>query len=755
MPQGCQTRPEIQWAIVRFSSFIDDERIAMCLNLSTRTVQRVLAHYRSYGTIPNSSRNVVEEDGTENGHLRDVDAEFLLGTIEKSPDLYLDELQEMLATSCGVYVSRATVWRTLRKAGFTMKKMSRVAVERSAQTRFSVLPALSLQDGFLHCSIVEGSFCTESFTTFISGLLDSMQPFPAPNSVIVMDNCRIHKHPDIQELIESRINMNFAVLCSLSPNTHLFNSMSQRRRKNNPTISIPTTEPSLAAPGLATNSKAKSGACSGCRTRKIACKFVPGETICIKCAENGRSEECVVQPSRTRSRGNSAPPPELPSEPTARKRRAPTPHLATTTSKGSLLPDGRQTPQSSDMAPHVKRQRSSSSHEPADVGALGLPAGGLNSIPELDEFNDLYGLEHSNDEAAELGDPVEFMSAITGGGPIDFDFKSEVDGDETRGHEYFDLEQRTTGSEDDNSNLGDSDTDDGLSALIEQRRPRLQPVAKHAHAKRLPPAKPASKGKALKEPSYDPARCVFKIRCAVPQSRGTKMSQIQFQISSNIALDELRTVVAEKLRRFPGLVKLQYRLDSKAKTAFTSIQSDDDLEMLIETVRLLIVPPPLANGKPSTRTMKPVIVYLDDAASEDESAGPAPTGNHNKAGARSSKQKPLSSSNPEMDGTEMQQEFIAALHERWKCDAHTKDSGNPVYCYNPPSTNVCYQLSHNSISYWAVQIGKGRATVDKKPPHVATQAARPRTRNVGSSLATDSDHQMAQNHMGPGPMSYP
>ncbi len=31
-----------------------------------------------------------------------------------------------------------------------------------------------------------------------------MQPFPAPNSVIVMDNCRIHKHPDIVDLIHSR-----------------------------------------------------------------------------------------------------------------------------------------------------------------------------------------------------------------------------------------------------------------------------------------------------------------------------------------------------------------------------------------------------------------------------------------------------------------------------------------------------------------------------------------------------------------------
>jgi hypothetical protein len=69
--------------------------------------------------------------------------------------------------------------------------------------RFSVLPAMSL-NGIIHCDIVEGAFDTELFYTFISRLLDVMQPFPAPNSVIVMDNCRIHKHPEILELIESR-----------------------------------------------------------------------------------------------------------------------------------------------------------------------------------------------------------------------------------------------------------------------------------------------------------------------------------------------------------------------------------------------------------------------------------------------------------------------------------------------------------------------------------------------------------------------
>ena len=36
----------------------------------------------------------------------------------------MDELQEMLAVSAGIQISRSTIWRTLRSKGFTMKKVS-------------------------------------------------------------------------------------------------------------------------------------------------------------------------------------------------------------------------------------------------------------------------------------------------------------------------------------------------------------------------------------------------------------------------------------------------------------------------------------------------------------------------------------------------------------------------------------------------------------------------------------------------------
>ncbi|KAI0262505.1 hypothetical protein BGY98DRAFT_899212, partial [Russula aff. rugulosa BPL654] len=63
--------------------------------------------------------------------------------VQRTPDMYLDELRDTLATTCGVKVSDATVWRTLRRAGFTMKKVTRVAIEHSAEKRSQYIARIS------------------------------------------------------------------------------------------------------------------------------------------------------------------------------------------------------------------------------------------------------------------------------------------------------------------------------------------------------------------------------------------------------------------------------------------------------------------------------------------------------------------------------------------------------------------------------------------------------------------------------------
>ncbi len=66
-----------------------------------------------------------------------------------------------------------------------------------------MLPALSLE-GVIWLKIVEGSFMAELFADFIKGLLAQMNNFPEPQSVIVMDNCWIHKGEHIRSMIETR-----------------------------------------------------------------------------------------------------------------------------------------------------------------------------------------------------------------------------------------------------------------------------------------------------------------------------------------------------------------------------------------------------------------------------------------------------------------------------------------------------------------------------------------------------------------------
>ena len=49
--------------------------------------------------------------------------QFLQGSIRHKPDAYLDELRDALRKRAGKDISVTTVWRTLRRSGFTMKQV--------------------------------------------------------------------------------------------------------------------------------------------------------------------------------------------------------------------------------------------------------------------------------------------------------------------------------------------------------------------------------------------------------------------------------------------------------------------------------------------------------------------------------------------------------------------------------------------------------------------------------------------------------
>jgi transposase len=64
-----------------------------------------------------------------------------------------------------------------------------------------LLPTLSL-DGIIHLEVVENAITGNNFLHFVRGLLQQMNKWPLPNSVLVIDNAAIHKVPGIRELVE-------------------------------------------------------------------------------------------------------------------------------------------------------------------------------------------------------------------------------------------------------------------------------------------------------------------------------------------------------------------------------------------------------------------------------------------------------------------------------------------------------------------------------------------------------------------------
>ena len=59
-------------------------------------------------------------------------------------------------------------------------------------------------DGILHLAIQDCPYTAIQFNSFIEALLDNMNPFPQPNSVIVMDNASIHKSQALHQMIDER-----------------------------------------------------------------------------------------------------------------------------------------------------------------------------------------------------------------------------------------------------------------------------------------------------------------------------------------------------------------------------------------------------------------------------------------------------------------------------------------------------------------------------------------------------------------------
>jgi transposase len=172
--------------------------------------------------------------------------------LKDKPELYLDEIQQFLVWECQLYVHTSTISRHLASENWTKKKLYHKAQQRSAPLRIDwlrkislftaemlvfcdesgtdrrdgerrtgwapkglpawkytllrrgkriqVLPALCV-NGLLDLMVYKGNTNGDAFVAWLEkGLLPRMNRFPAPNSILVMDNARIHHDERVQAL---------------------------------------------------------------------------------------------------------------------------------------------------------------------------------------------------------------------------------------------------------------------------------------------------------------------------------------------------------------------------------------------------------------------------------------------------------------------------------------------------------------------------------------------------------------------------
>lgn len=55
--------------------------------------------------------------------LRPDSFQYAIGQVRHTPDMFLDELQDQMEELTGMRVSKTTLWRSLKRRGYGMKKV--------------------------------------------------------------------------------------------------------------------------------------------------------------------------------------------------------------------------------------------------------------------------------------------------------------------------------------------------------------------------------------------------------------------------------------------------------------------------------------------------------------------------------------------------------------------------------------------------------------------------------------------------------
>ena len=244
---------DLRWRMVwqRLINGYTIKEIASNLYVAESTVWRVVDRFERTGSVtPNRA--------TSRAHrLHEHDELLLIELVCDKPSIYLREIQATLFETTGTLASASTLCRTMKRLGFTRKKLKFVALQRSDVLRAEYQAEVSMYNSdmflfvdetgcdrknaarkfgyslrgfpaksfrffsrgkristiglmstttFLDCYTTEGTVDGDVFYRFVqSSLLPHLMPFNGtnPNSIVILDNCSIHHLDDVVDLIHS------------------------------------------------------------------------------------------------------------------------------------------------------------------------------------------------------------------------------------------------------------------------------------------------------------------------------------------------------------------------------------------------------------------------------------------------------------------------------------------------------------------------------------------------------------------------
>ena len=106
MPRGSKIHPDIHYIVIRLSSIMKPEDIAIYTGISKPSVHRILRHFSLYGTIEDK-----KERKKKGAHLRDMDLEASNSAF--SP---YNQLLTILSSSLGPFVrTRTCIWTSFKR----------------------------------------------------------------------------------------------------------------------------------------------------------------------------------------------------------------------------------------------------------------------------------------------------------------------------------------------------------------------------------------------------------------------------------------------------------------------------------------------------------------------------------------------------------------------------------------------------------------------------------------------------------------